>query len=59
MTDQEQHDLDALLEIAREDQTPLNPRDVEFVCSLDARRDRSLSPRQGDWFDDLVRRHLR
>lgn len=51
--------LDALIEIAEEDRSPMNDRQREFVMSLDDRRDRELSPKQAEWFDALVDKHLR
>jgi hypothetical protein len=59
MTKHEQRQLDELLEIAEEEETPLKERDVEFVQGLDGKRDRDLSEKQLKWFDDLVDRHLR
>jgi len=59
MTKHEQPQLDELLEIAEEEETPLKERDVEFVQGLDGKRDRDLSEKQLKWFDDLVDRHLR
>lgn len=59
MSPTEQKQLDELLEIAEEDRTPLRERDIEFLQSLDGRRDRKMSDKQADWFDDLVQKHLR
>lgn len=58
MTVAEQGRLDALLAIADEEDSPLRERDIEFLQSLDHRRDRDLSDKQADWFDNLVSRHL-
>jgi hypothetical protein len=59
VTTTEQRQLDALLEIADEDDTPLRENAVNFLRSLDGKRDRELSEKQAKWFDDLVDKHLR
>lgn len=59
MTRNDQARLNALLEIADEDPCPLTAWEVEFVRSLDGQRERDLSAKQADRFDQLVRRHLR
>ena len=52
------HKLDELLIIANEEDTPLSPRDIQFLEGLESRLNRDLTPAQGEWFDDLCRRHL-
>lgn len=59
MTNNEQCQLDELLAIAQERDTPLREREIDFLQSLDGRRDREMTEKQADWFDDLVCRHLR
>jgi len=59
MSPTEQKQLDSLLEIAEESRTPLREREIEFLHSLDGRRERDMSDKQADWFDDLVQKHLR
>ena len=59
MTKTEQRQLDELRAIAEEDGTPLSDWEHEFVVSLDARRDRDLTEKQGEVFDRLVRKHLK
>lgn len=58
MTQEERRNLDRLLEIADEEDTPLRVKDIEFLRSLSERRSIDLSTRQTYWFDDLVREHL-
>lgn len=59
MTPTERRQLDALIEIAEERDSPLNDWEKEFVMSLDGKRDRELSEKQGEVFDRLVRKHLK
>ena len=60
MSPTENKQLDTLLEIAQEDDTPLRDKDIEFIESLDAkRRELPLSDKQATWFDDLVEKHIR
>lgn len=59
MTQTELRQLDALLEIAEENNTPLTAWEVEFLHSLDGRRERELSEKQADVFDRLVAKHLK
>ena len=58
MTKTECGQLDSLLEIAEEEDTPLREADVEFLQSLDGKRERELTAKQTKWFDDLVAKHL-
>lgn len=58
MTNAELEQLDRLIAIAHEDDTPLRSSEREFIDSLDRRRSAPMTDRQADWFDDLVRRHL-
>lgn len=59
MTRTELGQLDSLLEIAEEDDTPLSEWEVEFVQSLDGKRERPLSEKQAECFDRIVDKHLR
>lgn len=59
MTKTEQRQLDELIQIAEERDSPLNDWEQEFVVSLDGKRDRDLSEKQGEAFDRLVRKHLK
>lgn len=58
MTVNERGELDELLKIAEERPCPLTEWERDFVLSLDARRDRPLTPRQGEVFDRLCDKHL-
>lgn len=58
MTKTEHQQLDALLDIADEEDSPLSEWEIEFLESLDSRRDRELSTKQAEVFDSLVRKHL-
>jgi hypothetical protein len=59
MSRHEQGQLDSLLAIAEERDSPLSDWEKEFVTSLDDRRDRDMSPKQAEVFDRLVEKHLR
>lgn len=59
MTRTEQAQLDELLEIAEEDDSPLSAWEQEFLTSLDGRRERDMTEKQADVFDRLVAKHLR
>ena len=58
MTLTEQRQLDSLVEIAEEDESPLSDWEKEFVTSLDGRRECELTMKQADVFDRLVKKHL-
>lgn len=58
MTLTEKKQLDELIQIAEEDDTPLSEWEHSFVMSLDGQRERELSDKQIKAFDRLVKRHL-
>jgi hypothetical protein len=51
--------LDNLIEIAEEDDSPLSEWERDFVMSLDGQRHRSLSDKQATVFERLISKHLR
>lgn len=59
MTHTEQRQLDLLIEIAEERNSPLSDWEKEFVMSLDGRCERELSEKQANVFDRLVTKHLK
>lgn len=58
MSQTERKQLDELLRIAKESDSPLSEWEADFVTSLDERRDRVLTGKQADVFDRLVAKHL-
>jgi hypothetical protein len=58
MTATEINQLERLIEIAEEDDSPLNDWEKAFIESLSQRKFRDLSIKQADVFDRLVEKHL-
>ena len=54
MTKPELGQLDELLSIRDEDDTPLTEWEADFIASLDGRRDRQLTEKQAECFDRSV-----
>ena len=59
MTATECKQLDILIDIAEERDSPLSDWERDFVVSLDHRRRWPLSEKQAECFDRLIDKHLR
>jgi hypothetical protein len=59
MTDREKLQLEDLLKIAEEDDSPLNDWEKEFLEALESRSHFTMTEKQANVFERLVAKHLK